>query len=486
MAAVKMKDQGALFGAKRLRPLPLPVTAARIAAAQRMPYLAYPIFRLLVYVYGGETAAVDAVGRMYLPAADAAGKTPQEIVSFRFLHEMMHVIFDDVRAGVAFLASAKGQALKLVGWTDEAINTATNIAMDMRINAMVFPLCTQMAEAEKAKRPHPNWIGAPLNLSWLGYLDLILKGQKSPPKPSNASSPSGGGGAGQKQKPMTSPKTPDEGHEAIRQMLAGSMTSPDGMDLLLIELPEGKGGNGEELGVEDLGPMQLTVLQHKAAADIKRAAERKRGSVPAGLLLWAEERLTKAKVHWTRHLRCTWASIIASIKGRDDRTWSRLSKLTWAMPGRVVSAGTVARKQKIGVVVDSSGSMGDFRKKNPLHAVSSELWAIAQDPSLEVWTTFVDSAATKPKRLRTLKEFSDALAGGGGTDMRVGIERILADVKPSMVLVLTDGFTPWPESMPPGVKLIAGITCRNGADVESLAPDYATVVAIPLDDEDDA
>ena len=49
------------------------------------------------------------------------------------------------------------------------------------------------------------------------------------------------------------------------------------------------------------------------------------------------------------------------------------------------------------------------------------------------------------------------LAGGGGTDMRVGIAAALAlPASPQIVVVLTDGGTPWPDE-PPAARIIAGL-----------------------------
>ena len=50
------------------------------------------------------------------------------------------------------------------------------------------------------------------------------------------------------------------------------------------------------------------------------------------------------------------------------------------------------------------------------------------------------------------------LAGGGGTDMRVGITAALAVPEPPhFVIVLTDGYTPWPERALARTRIIAGL-----------------------------
>ena len=58
-----------------------------------------------------------------------------------------------------------------------------------------------------------------------------------------------------------------------------------------------------------------------------------------------------------------------------------------------------------------------------------------------------------------------SLFGGGGTDMRVGIEAAMRVTRPAVIIVITDGFTPWPETRPPGAPLtIAALTDDRALD----------------------
>lgn len=67
------------------------------------------------------------------------------------------------------------------------------------------------------------------------------------------------------------------------------------------------------------------------------------------------------------------------------------------------------------------------------------------------------------------------LLGGGGTDMGEGIEaaRRLRP-PPSVVVVLTDGFTPWPSEPPKGVRVVVGLLRES----PMRTPAWARVVQI--------
>jgi predicted metal-dependent peptidase len=75
------------------------------------------------------------------------------------------------------------------------------------------------------------------------------------------------------------------------------------------------------------------------------------------------------------------------------------------------------------------------------------------------------------------------LAGGGGTDMGAGIEAASKlRPRPTVVIVLTDGFTPWPPRAPRGVRVVVGVLTQQAISVDDYAvPQWARSVRI--DDE---
>ena len=66
------------------------------------------------------------------------------------------------------------------------------------------------------------------------------------------------------------------------------------------------------------------------------------------------------------------------------------------------------------------------------------------------------------------------LLGGGGTDMGAGLAKA-AELRPrpDLVVVLTDGHTPWPPAPPRGIKVIVGLMDPTGS-----VPNWARAIAI--------
>jgi len=71
------------------------------------------------------------------------------------------------------------------------------------------------------------------------------------------------------------------------------------------------------------------------------------------------------------------------------------------------------------------------------------------------------------------KQIEKILAGGGGTDMGIGIDAAMKlKQKPDIIIVLTDGQTPWP-NRPPKAKTIIGLL---GGDTDT--PKWAKKIII--------
>jgi predicted metal-dependent peptidase len=84
-----------------------------------------------------------------------------------------------------------------------------------------------------------------------------------------------------------------------------------------------------------------------------------------------------------------------------------------------------------------------------------------------------DAAAQSAQRVRTAAQVE--LFGGGGTDMRVGIDAAMAlRPRPGVVIVLTDGYTPWPAGAPRSATVVVGLL----GQAPPPAPSWARVVRI--------
>jgi predicted metal-dependent peptidase len=84
---------------------------------------------------------------------------------------------------------------------------------------------------------------------------------------------------------------------------------------------------------------------------------------------------------------------------------------------------------------------------------------------------------TVMSRQRVASAAAARLVGGGGTDMGAGIaDALRGRPRPDIVVVLTDGYTPWPEAAPPARVVVCLVGTRPAE--RSSVPSWAHVVEV--------
>ena len=110
------------------------------------------------------------------------------------------------------------------------------------------------------------------------------------------------------------------------------------------------------------------------------------------------------------------------------------------MPSLIKPAPTVA------IVIDTSGSVADAELSVALGETAGILKAVGtQRNRISVYCC--DAAVHTAQEICRAEQVT--LVGGGGTDLRRGIRRAQASSpRPDIIVVITDGHTPWPKTRP--------------------------------------
>ena len=222
---------------------------------------------------------------------------------------------------------------------------------------------------------------------------------------------------------------------------------------------EGPGGLDAWLADLLLRQVAQDILDHSKTA----------GTAPAGLLRWARDVLTP-QVNWRRLLAAELRRAVADIAGAVDYSYRRPSRRAGAVSGVVLPA---LRRPvpELAVVCDTSGSMSDELLTMALAEVEGLLRALGLARRLRVLAC--DAAAGPAQRVTSARHVE--LTGGGGTNMGAGIAAAYAlRPRPALTVVLTDGYTPWPNAAPKGMRVVAGLLGDDAPD----APKWARPVRV--------
>ncbi|WP_203568280.1 vWA domain-containing protein [Aestuariimicrobium ganziense] len=233
-------------------------------------------------------------------------------------------------------------------------------------------------------------------------------------------------------------------------------------------LPHGEGcGSGAD-GIRRAGELdpdaataavtrfEADEIRHQVAIDFQGHIT-DHGNVPANLLRWVRETLQPV-VPWEPILARTVRRCVGWASGRGDFTYSRPSRRAGSVRG-VVLPGQHRQVPKIAMVVDTSASIDDGLLSRAMAEVDGAI-AVLGVAGTQVTVYSVDAEVHTAGRVSRAKDV--VLAGGGGTDMRKGLEAaVQARPRPDVVVVITDGFTPWPARPPLRAPVVVALLGRR-------------------------
>lgn len=207
---------------------------------------------------------------------------------------------------------------------------------------------------------------------------------------------------------------------------------------------------------EALSDLDRTLVRRAVAAAV--ADHRKAhgtGTVPEGLARWAEQTL-HPKVNWRQQLAAALRASLHHKTGTADYTWQRPSRRQ--QPQDLALRPAMTRPvPSIAVVVDTSGSMSEHELDCALTEISAIIATVVPGDSVRVLS--VDTDVQTDQHIHNANLIR--LEGAGGTNMAAGIEAA-AETKPDAIVVITDGWTPWPAIRPAGSRsVIAALTDTN-------------------------
>lgn len=210
---------------------------------------------------------------------------------------------------------------------------------------------------------------------------------------------------------------------------------------------------------------EADLIKRQVAQDIQASASR--GDVPEWLKRWAKETMNPT-VNWRKELEARVRRARADAMGMVDYTYRKLSRRA-SLDRRIIYPAMRRPIVNAAVVIDTSGSIGDKELSKAMGEIKGILKACGM---ADVNAIVCDADVKSAKRVFRPEDI--VLSGGGGTDMRIGINHALADKpRPDIIIVLTDGYTPWPEA-PIAARLIA---CIIGGSMQGV-PEWARAIEV--------
>ena len=429
----------------------------RLAAYHVCPYYASGLFSLMpVAAPGYGTWAVDKWWRLYIDPALLVGDQAWSIQDAAgvLLHELGHLL--------------RVHAERAAALPQPYAHPLWNLAADAEINDDLIDAGVPLPEGVVT----PQALGClPHDVAESYYAHLAAA---TPPQPSQANQ-AGGTGAGQGSASPGASGAPQAGNQPGAAAAgaghdddgpgcgSGAGTAPVPGELPAAQEVDGRAGIDAATG---------GMIRRRIAEEVREAASKSRGTVPAGMQRWADEVLAPPKIAWNRVLRSIVRRAVCDAAGRVQFTYKKPSRRSG---GGLIFPTMRGPRIRVSIVVDTSGSMSPA----DLSAALSEIRGVLKSAGVNgdrVTVLTCDAQTGAPQRVRRVEDV--VLTGGGGTDMRVGIAAAeSANPESHVCLVLSDGYTPWP-SKPTKARLVC-VIIGDDAQVAAETPDWALTVTVP-------
>ncbi len=424
------------------------LAAARLRAARDQPYLAAALFAMVpVNEPGNGTFAVDRWWRLYLDM-DQARLWGVAGTAAVLIHEAHHLVRNH---------HDRARRLGVTARQHRRWNLAADAAINDDLVADGVPLPDPIL---------PHHLGcAAGGFEEAYYRSLRDPGEhleQAPPPPADASAPTAR---------LPAPGAPTPRQATPRQGTPGQ--DPDQKDppgtpgRRPVDPGCGSGAGGtphpHEIPDEPTDPasgldtVAADAVRSTVAHDVA-AAEAAGEHVPPSLLRWAMAFL-EPQVPWPTLLRAALRKDLRAAVRNTTPDWSRPDRRADSSPG-VLRPGHRHVRPRVAVVVDTSASM----EPTLLDVAVTEIDALLHRGGASPIDVLVcDQEAAHPQRVRRLGDLS--LSGGRGTDMRIGIAAAAAlRPPPRVIVVLTDGETPWPTCSPAGIPVVVVMIDASGRD----------------------
>ncbi|MFJ8578400.1 VWA-like domain-containing protein [Micromonospora sp. NPDC093277] len=393
---------------------------ARLHAARVRPYLATALFAL--HVVESRRVPTMAVDRHWrcYVSPSFVARTPVEELAGVWVHEVSHLLRDHHGRG--------DRVARERGLTGPGERLRMNIAADCEINDDVF--------GEGLVRPEGAVDPASLRLPEGQLMEDYLRQFRLGPRTQHLAWLDCGSGADGLQREWD--------------------LGPD--------------------GAHALSPQERDAVRFRVAEGITGRP----GNAPQSWRRWAEQAFHPPQP-WRELLGAAVRSAVSAPGLGEDYTYGRPSRRSAGAPGVILPA-LRRRPPRVCVIIDTSGSVSDAELGSAVLEVAAISRAVGGRRDL-VAVLPCDAAAQVVRPLCRAEDIP--LVGGGGTDLRAGFARALRDrPRPDVIVVLTDGQTPWPTSRPPSrtvVGLFPRIAGWNEDDpdyVPDSPPEWARVVTI--------